>query len=369
MSTIDYDAARKLLDDLIESIEEEFLLGSKQSIDGKFKANCDLVFGSKTQAFREVILGCTVARILDKDVNIRKPYVSFGADAFSGRSLDEKAINPFLQEKRVPCSRGPYLSVFRRSVSFTPETRQGTRDKKGYDAFLNLITCLEATSDDSELRDFLHYLLYRFVSLREAADIPLTRLQRISLTQYDALISNLLNKPSGGLIPVLLVVATVNMVKAHFGLGWEISWQGINVADAPSGAGGDITITDDEEIILAVEVTERQVDSTRLTATFNTKIAPSGLRDYLFLLGATAPSQDVLQQAKRYFAQGHEVNFVHIKEWILMLLVATGIRGRNIFNSKLLELLDHAEVPQTIKAYWNECIDALLEDTLSQRAP
>lgn len=367
MAPIDYGVARKILEELMESVERGYLEGTNPGESGRFKKDCNLVFASKTQAYREVLLGCTVARILDKSIDIRKPYVDQGPNAFSGRSLDERAINPFLQEKRIPCSRGPYLSVFRRSVQFTDEIRLGLRDKKGYDALLRLIARLEETSDDPELMEFLRSQVYRFVAIREAANIPLTRLQRISLNQYEALISDLLSRPSGGLLPVLLVVATVNMLKQHFRLSWTITWQGINVADAPSGAGGDITITDDEETILAVEVTERQVDSTRLTATFNTKIAPSGLRDYLFLLGSSAPDEVALRQAQRYFAQGHEVNFVRIKEWILMLLVATGIGGRTMFNSEMLELLDHPEVPQTVKAYWNECIESLLEGESSQQ--
>ncbi len=362
MSTIDYGAARKLLEDIIGSIEEGVLQGIIPDVDDESAEACDLIFESRTQAYREVVLGCTVARILDKDIDIRKPYVDLGPDAFTGRTLDERVINPFLQERRVPCSRGPYLSVFRRSIQFTAEIRTGLRDKKGYDAFLSLITRLRLTSDDGELKQFLRYLLFRFVALREAADIPLTRLQRISLPQYDVLISSLLDTPSGGLLPVVLVVAMFNTIKAYFELHWTIAWQGINVADRPSGAGGDITIKDGDETILAVEVTERLVDSSRLTATFNTKIAPSGIGDYLFLLGTAAPRTDALQQAQRYFAQGHEVNFVHIKEWIFMLLVTTGRRGRSIFNAELLALLDQPDVPQTIKARWNERIDSLLEN-------
>lgn len=360
MPNIDYNAARQLLDGLIEPAEEDVLKGSKPEIDNDFERKCDLLFQSKTQAYREVILGCTVVRILNKRVDIRKPYVDLGEDAFTGRTLDEKAINPFLQDRRIPCSRGPYLSVFRRSIRFTAEIRPGLRDKKGYDAFLSLITRLGETIDDGELKRILRYLIYRFVALREAGNIPLSRLRRISLAQYDVLITSLLDTPSGGLLPVLLVVAMFETIKSYFGLEWEIDWQGINVADAPSSAGGDITVKDGESIVLAAEVTERQVDRTRLTATFNTKIAPSGISDYLFLIGATSPMEDVLEQAQRYFAQGHEVNFIHIKEWILMLLVSTGLRGRNRFNSELLKLIDHPDTPQTLKARWNERIDVLL---------
>jgi hypothetical protein len=133
------------------------------------------IFASKTQAYREVLLGCSVAKILDSSINIRQPYVNQGPNAFSGRTLDEKVINPFLHDKRIPASRGPYLSVFRRSIQFDQNTRAGVRDQEGYDALLTLIGHLESISEPSQLSNFLHYLLFKFIELREKGLIPLYR--------------------------------------------------------------------------------------------------------------------------------------------------------------------------------------------------
>jgi len=41
------------------------------------------------------------------------------------------------------------------------------------------------------LRAFTVYLLYRFARLREEGEVPLSRLNRISLEQYDALLQSL----------------------------------------------------------------------------------------------------------------------------------------------------------------------------------
>jgi len=149
-------------------------------------------------------------------------------------------------------------------------------------------------------------------------------------------------------------------IKDFFDLEWRIESQGINVADAPSGAGGDVTVfKDNESVLLSIEVTERRVDRSRVVSTFNTKIAPSGVEDYLFLVGATQPSEEAKAQARRYFAQGHEINFVHICDWIVMLLATLGKKGRDLFNSNLMELLDHPDVPQVVKVAWNESVGSL----------
>lgn len=148
-------------------------------------------------------------------------------------------------------------------------------------------------------------------------------------------------------------------IKRFFGLEWTIEWQGINVADAASGAGGDITVFDSDDILLSVEVTVRRVDQARVVSTFNTKIAPSGIEDYLFLVGQTRPSEEAKDQARKYFAQGHEINFAQVTEWIIMLLATLGKKGRDFFNSNLMQFLEDPSIPQAVKVAWNESVASL----------
>ncbi len=358
---IDYDGAKELLAAGFERAERHLIDGTVPEAAASIVANCEVIFQSSTQAYREALLGCTIARIQDRDINIRLPYVNQGADAFNGRTLDTVVINPFLQDKRVPVTRGAYLSVFRRSVRFETGTRDGLRDKEGFDSFLEVIAYLQATAEGETLAGILDYLLYRFARLREAANVPVTRLQRISLEQYDRLISGLLSTPSGGRFPMLLAISAFQAIKEFFDLDWDIAWQGINVADTASGVGGDITVVKDGQVIMAVEVTERAVDRSRVVATFNAKIAPSGIEDYLFFVRSSDIDPAAQQQARQYFAQGHEVNFVEIKAWILALLATIGRQGRDGFNRSLVELLESPDIPGTMKVAWNEQIVSAIE--------
>jgi len=358
--SLDYGAARSLLDHLFSEAEQDLLRQTAPSVPESLTQQFETVFRSNTQAYREVLVGCAIARLQDRSINIRLPYVKPGADAFNGRTLDEKVVNPFLRDNRIPSSAGPYLGVFRRSVTFTEATREGLRDRPGYDAFLALITYLEGTQDEGELPGFLSYLLFKFAQLREAASIPLNRLQRISLEQYDALIAGLLATPSGGRFPVLLVLAAFRAIRDFFGVDWTIECQGINVADAAAGAGGDITVRSGQRVLLAAEITERPVDRNRVVATFSTKIAPNAIEDYLFFISLAGLDEAARTQAQQYFAQGHEVNFLEIKDWILMSLATMGTGGRAQFNQHLLELLDTTDVPQPLKMAWNAQLNRLV---------
>jgi hypothetical protein len=356
MPPIDYSAAKNLLEQGFIQVESQFLQGTYQQVDPSLISHFDTIFQSRTQAYREVLLGCVVARFQDRAIDIHKPYINQGPDAYNGRTLDERVVNPFLHDKHIPCSRGPFLSAFRRNVRFETRTRQGLRDREGFNALLALIDYLAEENIESNLLTFLHYLLFRFLELRQEASIPLSRLQRISLEQFDELITGLLSTPSGGRFPVILVGATFTAIKETFGLSWEIETQGINVANGASGVSGDITIKSGDSILLAAEITERPVDRNRIVATFNTKIAPQGIEDYLFFVRRSAVEGDALRQAHQYFSQGHEVNFLEIKDWIIMTLTTLGKRGRAKFNSILLDRLSTEDVPSSLKVAWNDHI-------------
>jgi len=350
---IDYKVAGEDLEREFNFVEAELLNGIEQTIEQPIKEYFDVILDSRTQAYREVLIGCVLVKLQNKEIDIHKPYMNQGPDAYNGRTLDEKVINPFLHSKQIPCSRGPFLSTFRRSVGFVKSTRDGLRDKEAFDALLSLIDYIASEGERNKLISFLRYLLFRFIELRNRANIPISHVSRMSLEQYDNLISALLETPSGGRFPVYLVEATFNAIKTVYGLSWEVEVLGINVADRASGAGGDITIKENNTIILAAEITERAVEKSRIVATFNTKIAPHKIEDYLFFIKKGNIDEDSLRQTRQYFSQGHELNFLEIKNWILMILATIGNRGRSIFNQLLVNKLSGTDIPVSLKLCWN----------------
>ena len=358
--SIDYESARRLLADVFQEAEAAFHHRTPPVVPLHIRESVETLFSSRTQSYREALLGCAIARNLNPAINLRHPYMNHGDDAFNGRTLDEQVINPFLQDRLVPASRGPYLATFRRSVKFIPETRSGLRDQAGYDAFLTVVDALETAQESSEKRSLLRYLLYHFVALRNEATIDVMEIRRLSLEQYDVLIGNLLQVQSGGLMPVLFAVAMFQTIRDCFELDWEIEWQGINVADQASGVGGDITIKRDASVVLAVEITERLIDRSRVVSTFNTKIAPHGIDDYLFFFSGAVPKDDAREAAKQFFAQGHEINFVPVKDWVMTTLATIGPRCRRIFTEAVLALLRERTVPSALKVAWNDQIRALI---------
>lgn len=354
---VDYERATADLVRLFALAESNYAAKTTPDAPEAAIAAVQTLFTTIVQSYRETVLGCGLARLQNRSINIRAPYANQGTSSFNGRSLDEAIVNPFLQAKEIPAGKGPYLAVFRRSVRFVPKTATGLRDKTGYAAMLTYLSKLEACTNDADVERLIRLLLFKFVELRDKAQVTVAKIGRLSLAQYSMLIEQLLQTKSGGLLPVLLTVAMFRAIKACHGLPWEIEWQGINVADKASGAGGDITIRRKGVTFLAVEVTERVVDGPRVVSTFNTKIVKNAIPDYLFLT-TQPPAKDATDAAGRYFAQGHEMNFLEVRSWLVNVLGTIGAACRKQFTDEFLAMLQ-AEAPAAVKVRWNELIKGL----------
>ncbi len=359
MANINYATASNMLNGFFREVTKAFPENA-QVLLNRYQSAFDTVFDSNTQSYREVLLGCALVHILEPEVNIRLPYVKQGADAFNGRTLDEQVINPFLMSKQIPCSKGPYLATFRRNVRLDNSTREGLRDKIGYDAMMQIMDAIEH-ANEVEAKAILFCLLQKFIEVREKADIQLVSVVRLSVEQYRYFLDALLHNQSGGLIPVLITEAIFDTINEQYGCGWEINRQGINTADGATGAAGDVTISNDGKVIKAIEVTERPISETRVVTTFNTKIATSDVRDYLFVYTATTPDDGAYAVANAYFAQGFDINFIKLSNFVISVFIAGSEQTRTLFMNKMLALLQHGDVPAGVKTAWNDALQATIK--------
>ncbi len=359
--SLDYAQAERLLHIAIDRAEHDVLVGGRNvpPDEDSHGPYLDVLFTSSTQAFREALVGCILARLIDPKIDASKPYVKHGANSYNGRTLCSKVVTPVLRDKHIPVSKAPFLSTLRRGVQFTEAMRIGVRDQEAFTSFLAIVDQVNRL-DENLLTSLLKDFCVRFVWLREAANVRVSKLQRISHEQYGLLIDGLLRIPSGGRFPVFLVDALFHAIRKAFELDWRIEVQGINVSDSASGAGGDVEIWRGDKLVLAVEITERRIDKSRVQATFQSKISPSSIQDYLFLVTSDADTE-AIAQARRYFIQGHEVNFVNLRDYILMTLVSVGSHGRERFNRVLTERIEEADTPTTLKVAWNAQITRLTE--------
>lgn len=358
---LDYSAARKLLEEELACCQGALIDASETiSVKDKWKDDVRTVFQSSTMSYREVLLGCLVAKVVNPEINVTLPYRNLGERAFNGRTLDEKVINPFLRDHHIPCSKGPFLAVFRRSVKLDTETRKGMRDKSGYDALLTLLHDIEDAPGE-DVRKLLRYVVYSFLELREREQVELLQPRRLTLGEWQQLLAGLLERPSGGRFPLFLAVAALRALSNYFGESWDIQHQAINVADSAAGVPGDIVIRKGQRIVLAIEVTERPVDAARIQQILQSKVYHYSVPDYVFLVKKTTDAaEEALDLAAKSAIRGHEVGFIEIRPWLISVLATIGFYGRELFYKEFVNLLSKDDIPVTVKLAWNEEVNRLV---------
>jgi len=354
-SAFDYDRAAATLDALFAEAVALVDQDAAAAVPDAAMVASRIVFDSKVQSYREGLLGCALARIIDPSIDLSRPYVSHGEGSYNGRTLDEKVVNPFLKIRQIPSGKSPFLSLFRRGFRFIRDPGINVRDQVGYSAMIDYVELLQA-AEPNDATDLARHLCAEFVRLRNRSRIELVRIIRMTLDQLSAVIAALLRERSGGRFPVFLVAAMFEATRDRFGAPWEIEVQGINTADAASSAGGDIVIREHGAIVLAIEVTERPIEEPRVVATFVSKISPARIADYLFVHGSERPTAGARRAAFGYFAQGHDIGFVPVQDWLSNSLATIGSAGRERFIEHFLARLSSADIPAPMKLRWNDLV-------------
>src|ERR1039458_6717072 len=356
---IKHEEALPPLREAFELAKDDFRENAAIEVPATIVAATKRLFTSTTQAYREALVSCVIARIVNQQIDIRLPAIAYGRDAFSGRSMQEKTVTPFLRDRGIPVSAWPFLSALRGGAKFMkggePRIQE---DMEGFDALVTIVEHLRAL-DVSKAKEYLRYLLRQFIELRESGVISLKRIAKPNLEQLSNLIVGLLKVKSGGRIPALLATALFQTISECHALGWEVEFQGINVADKASGAVGDITIRKNGAILLGVEVTERPIDQARVTLTFNQKISPNAVADYLFIT-TSKPEKGAFDAARSYTAVGHEMNFVPLADWLIHNLATVGPACRALFQTKIIDLLVAPGTSAALLVAWNDKMDEAL---------
>lgn|SRR5579864_800404 len=88
MAELDHETAQATLDEALKGVEKALHSGAQFTLEDQLQPHLQALFTSNTQAYREVLLGCLLARLQDKSIDIRLPYVNQGAAAYNARDLE-----------------------------------------------------------------------------------------------------------------------------------------------------------------------------------------------------------------------------------------------------------------------------------------
>ncbi|MFX0200905.1 MAG: DNA methyltransferase [Candidatus Hodarchaeota archaeon] len=226
----------------------------------------------QNRACARLLLACSVAKVHNPHVDIRKPYTEIqDQDAYSGRTYDESYISEFINQQNLPCNPTTAFltpALRNRNIVLTPDVNLVGRPPRLYQTTLELLN--EVHTNKISARNLLAETIRCLLLVREERrqrmntllaalkasedSIPLSSEGTVSLIQQH------LACPRSSRLPVLVVAAAYKAAADHL-RERVLPLSAHTAADEQTGALGDlqITLVDDNNIVTGYEMKTRRI--------------------------------------------------------------------------------------------------------------
>jgi DNA adenine methylase len=225
-----------------------------------------------TKSGIRAILACSLAKIVDNSIDIRKPYTEIkDSDSYSGRFIDERYIEPFIFKYDIPANQTTaWLTPAFRTNSSTlkPGINLNGTPAKLYSDVILLLNAVY--SDDLSAKNLLKETIRQLLILKKERENRLGEMleelgdsqEKIPLSSEEivSLIEQHLNSPKSSRLPVLVVASAYFAAKENLGEKVK-SLHSHNAPDSQTGALGDVEITliSSNDIITSYEMKGKDV--------------------------------------------------------------------------------------------------------------
>lgn len=264
------------------------------------------------RALARLLLSCSLAKIYNPDVDIRKPYTQIGEGSFSGRSYDEGYISTFIIDHGLPCNQTTAFltpALRNRNATLTPESNLVGRPPALYQAVLQLLTDVYTAVISAEdlLTETLRWLLIVKAEKQQRMETMLAALRTtegavpLSAEAIVTLVDQHLKVKGASRLPVLVVAAAYASAGDRIGER-ALPLESHNAADKQTGTVGDVEVTliGDDDIVTGYEMKLRRVTREDVDIALH-KIIDKGIQNYIFI---TTDAIDI--EVKEYAASLYE---------------------------------------------------------------
>lgn len=226
----------------------------------------------QNRACARLLLACSLAKVHNPDVDIRKPYTEIkDPDAYSGRTYDESYISQFINQHNLPCNPTTAFltpALRNRNIVLTPDVNLVGRPPQLYQTILALLNHVHTNKISARnlLAEIIRCLLLVRDERRQRMNTLLAALQAsegaipLSSEGTVSLVQQHLACRRASRLPVL-VVAAVYKVAADYLREHVLPLSAHTAADEQTGALGDlqITLVDDNNVVTGYEMKTRRV--------------------------------------------------------------------------------------------------------------
>ena len=274
-------------------------------------AEIDQLANSNTVAIRYALFTQLLGKIADPSRNLLA--IQQGASipgAWDARSFSTAVVVPWVADNHqvLGTSQEPYASKPLRR-EYLEHDMPDVRNRAGWNQLVALLEDVEQGDSDLLIEIFRWVLVALAHRLAEQTfDYPVP--QRVSLADLREILEAFLSTPSGGFRPLAVTTALLRTLGDAFTLFDRVEAQGINEADAPTGAPGDILCYCHDEpkrICLVVEVKDIDLTLAHVrSSSLKAKQADAGLTSLLFTVPDVRPAdaEDIQAFVRREWASG-----------------------------------------------------------------
>ena len=274
------------------------------------------------RACARFLIACTLAKIDNPSVDIRKPYTEIGGDdTFSGRTYDERYITDFVRKYTLLCNQTTaFLTpAFRnRNSVLTTSVNLVGRPPSIYKATLEVLGAIHSdkVSTENVLVELLRWLIVVRNEKKQRVQSLLAALKAssdeniLSAESIVLLIEQHLSLKRSSRLPVLVVAAAYQAAQSKLGEGIS-PLQSHNAADRQSGSLGDleITLVNDRQIMTSYEMKTRKVTKEDIAHALD-KITASDTRPDNYIFITTKPISDEVQEYAKSLYDETAIEFV-----------------------------------------------------------
>ena len=288
--------------------------------DGPDDPAMDMFVNDDTVAIRYAVITQLLGKMADPSRDILAIQASGGWDA---RSFAKRVVVPWVIDNRniLGTSMEPYVGKpLRRERLDSPAS---LKKPAIWNALVGFLRPLDSASQE-ELEDALRRCLASIARRGRKQNVTFVFPARVSLERLCEMVSDFSGKPSGGLRPMAVCVALMQVIGKATTLFDRVESQGLNEADSQSDAAGDITCYKDGKVVLVVEVKDRAITLTDCSDTV-TKARGSGITNVLFAAPSIKAGQDTTMSAlkDKVWREGcnvYNADIVSIMRHVFMLL-------------------------------------------------
>ena len=344
--------------EVVRSFTENQLV---EFIDNTNSARVRQILTSSTKSYHYVLPTQLLAKCVNNKLDARSLQAAFKTKgAFDARSIAHEVIVPFdkLNNNVLGGSNEPYVNNPLRYPAILSRYRNQQKNKEDWDLLVDMLAEIQLAKDVNFYKSFLRQVLLEIYKLLSGVVVIYPTPSRISLNRTIELTNKFVAEKSGGERLESIITALLRTIGTKFNLFDKIERAKVNASDTSTGLSSDIQCWQNDQIILAVEVKEKELTLTQFESTVQ-NARTNKISEILFVAEkglARDENNEIQKKIGQEFVSGQNIYVINFVSLVVGVLILLGEKGRVEFLRNVGPELDRVDSSILHRKRWAELL-------------